>query len=195
MDQHLKHLLDHYLDLTLLPDPESAPSHLMAALFGKLHLALVAQRSEHIGISFPAVQPDREWLGDRLRLHGSQADLTALMAAPWLAGMRDHVRATGVLAVPPKASYRTVSRVQAKSNPDRLRRRQMRRHGIDADEAIARVPDAAAERLDLPYIHLRSHSTAQPFRLFIRHGALQENAIAGTFGTYGLSATTTIPWF
>lgn len=187
--------MDHYLDLTLLPDPESAPSHLMAALFGKLHLALVAQRSEHIGISFPAVQPERQWLGDCLRLHGSHADLTAFMAVPWLAGMRDHVRATGVLAVPPKVAYRVVSRVQAKSNPDRLRRRQMRRHGIDAAEALARVPDAAAERLDLPYLHLRSQSTAQPFRLFIRHGFLLESAKAGTFGAYGLSANTTIPWF
>ena len=117
------------------------------------------------------------------------------MAAPWLTGMRDHVRTTAVLAVPSNVAHRAVSRVQAKSNPDRLRRRQMRRHGIDAAEALVRVPDTAAERLDLPYLHLRSHSTAQPFRLFIRHGALRENATAGTFGTYGLSATTTIPWF
>ena len=187
--------LDHYLDLTLLPDPESAPSHLMAALFSRLHLALVAQRSEHIGVSFPAVQPDRQWLGDCLRLHGGHTDLTAFMAAPWLAGLRDHVRATAVLAVAPKVAYRVVSRVQAKSNPDRLRRRHMRRHGIDAAEALVRVPDTAAERLDLPYLHLRSHSTAQPFRLFIRHSALQENATVGTFGAYGLSATATIPWF
>lgn len=187
--------MDHYLDLTLLPDPESAPSHLLAALFSRLHLALVAQHSAHIGVSFPAVQPDRQWLGDRLRLHGSQTDITGFMAAPWLAGLRDHVRATAVLAVPPNAAYRAVSRVQAKSNPDRLRRRQMRRHGIDAAEALARVPDAVAERLDLPSLHLRSHSTAQPFRLFIRHGALKEKAIAGIFGAYGLSATTTIPWF
>ena len=187
--------MDHYLDLTLLPNPEIAQPHLLAALFSKLHLALVAQRSEHIGISFPAVQPERQWLGDCLRLHGSQADLTTFMAAPWLAALRDHVRATAVLAVPPQAAYRAVSRVQAKSNPERLRRRQMRRHGINATEALARVPDAAAERLDLPYIHLRSHSTAQPFRLFIRHGTLLANATPGTFSAYGLSPTTTVPWF
>ncbi|WP_367848223.1 type I-F CRISPR-associated endoribonuclease Cas6/Csy4 [Rhodoferax sp. WC2427] len=187
--------MDHFVDLTLLPDPEIAPAHLLTALFSKLHLALVAQRSEHIGISFPAVQPDRQWLGDRLRLHGSQADLTGFMATPWLGALRDHVHTTALLAIPPQVAHRTVSRVQAKSNPERLRRRQMRRHGIDAAEALTRVPDAVAERLDLPYLHLRSHSTAQPFRLFIRHGALQENASVGKFGTYGLSATTTIPWF
>ncbi|MGF6527666.1 type I-F CRISPR-associated endoribonuclease Cas6/Csy4 [Variovorax sp. PvP013] len=187
--------MDHYLDLTLRPDPESAPTHLMAALFGKLHLALVARRSEHIGISFPAVQTERQWLGDRLRLHGSDVDLTHLMATSWLGGMRDHLQVTSVLSVPSGTAHRVVSRVQAKSSLDRLRRRQMRRHGLDADQALARVPDTAAERLDLPYIHLRSQSTNQMFRLFIRHGALQEAATVGSFSTYGLSTSSTIPWF
>lgn len=187
--------MDHYIDLTLRPDPESAPAHLMAALFGKLHLALVAQHSEHIGISFPEVQSERRWLGDRLRLHGSDVDLTHLMAMPWLGGMQDHLQLTSVLSVPPGTAHRVVSRVQAKSSPERLRRRQMRRHGLNADQALARVPDAAAERLDLPYIHLRSQSTGHAFRLFIRHGALQEAATAGSFSAYGLSAFATVPWF
>ncbi len=187
--------MDHYVDLKLLPDPEIAQPHLMGALFSKLHLALVALRSEHIGISFPAVQDAPPWLGDCLRLHGDHAALTELMAAPWLAGMRDHVQASPVLAVPPNAHFRVVSRVQAKSNPDRLRRRQMRRHGIDATEALVRVPDAAAERLDLPYVQLRSLSTVQSFRLFIRHGALLDAASPGVFGAYGLSSSATIPWF
>ena len=187
--------MDHYIDLRLLPDPEVAQPHLMGALFSKLHRALVAQHSENIGISFPAVQTEPPWLGDCLRLHGDQAALAGLMALNWLAGMRDHVHATAVLAVPPKASFRVVSRVQAKSNPERLRRRQMRRHGFDAAEALARMPDTAAKRLDLPYVQMRSQSTDQSFRLFIRHGELLETATAGTFGAYALSTTATIPWF
>jgi CRISPR-associated endonuclease Csy4 len=130
-----------------------------------------------------------------LRLHGRHAELAATMATPWLAGMRDHVQASAVLSVPATARFRVVSRVQAKSNPDRLRRRQMRRHGIDAAEAVVRVPDTAAERLDLPYVQLRSLSTVQSFRLFIRHGALQDAASPGVFGAYGLSMTATVPWF
>ncbi|MDP2369598.1 type I-F CRISPR-associated endoribonuclease Cas6/Csy4 [Rhodoferax sp.] len=187
--------MDHYVDLRLLPDPEFAQPHLMGALFSKLHRALVEQRGLDIGISFPGVQVAPVALGDLLRLHGDQAALTALMASNWLTGMRDHVRATPVLAVPPKARYRVVSRVQAKSSPERLRRRQMRRHGLDAEQALARVPDSAAERLDLPYVQLRSQSTDQTFRLFIRHGALMDTANAGAFGVYGLSADATIPWF
>lgn len=187
--------MNHYVDLKLLPDPEIAQPHLMGALFSKLHLTLVAQRSEHIGISFPAVQGAPPWLGDCLRLHGSQTELAAMMATPWLAGMRDHIQASAVLPVPATARFRVVTRVQAKSNPDRLRRRQMRRHGIDAAEALARVPDAAAERLDLPYVQLRSLSTVQTFRLFIHHGALLDTASPGVFGAYGLSSSATVPWF
>lgn len=187
--------MNHYVDLKLLPNPEIAQPHLMGALFSKLHLTLVAQRSEHIGVSFPAVQDTPLWLGDRLRLHGSQAELTAMMATPWLVGMRDHVQISAVLPAPATARFRVVSRVQAKSNPDRLRRRQMRRHGIDAAEALVRVPDTAAERLDLPYVQLRSLSTVQSFKLFIRHGALQEGPCHGSFGAYGLSSTATVPWF
>jgi CRISPR-associated endonuclease Csy4 len=187
--------MDHYVDLTLLPDPEIAQPHLMGALFGKLHVALVAQRSESIGISFPAVQAERVWLGDCLRLHGEQVALNGLMVANWLASMRDHVHATTVLAVPPKARFRVVSRVQAKSSPERLRRRQMRRHGLNAAQALANVPDTATEHLDLPYVQLRSQSTAQSFRLFIRHCDLVEAQVVGTFSAYGLSTTATIPWF
>lgn len=187
--------MDHYLDLTLQPNPEIAQPHLMGALFSKLHHALVAQRSQHIGISFPGVQADRVWLGDSLRLHGSQAALSRLMAAPWLMGLRDHVQTTGVLPVPAHAAFRLVSRVQAKSSPDRLRRRQMRRHGLSEAQAQARIPDTAANRLNLPYVQLLSQSTAQAFRLFIRHGPLLEAASPGTFSAYGLSPTATIPWF
>lgn len=187
--------MDHYLDLTLLPNPEIAQPHLMAALFGKLHLALVAQRSEYIGISFPGVQASRVWLGECLRLHGGQADLSALMAGDWLLAIRDYLKASAVQPAPSGARFRVVSRVQAKSNPERQRRRQVRRHGITADEALDRLPDSAAEKLDLPYIQLRSQSTGQHYRLFIRHGEVQQTATAGTFNAYGLSATATIPWF
>lgn len=187
--------MDHYIDLTLIANPEIAQPHLMGALINKLHLALAAQRSEQIGVSFPAVQSSPVWLGNCLRIHGNQTNLAGLMNLNWLASMRDHVHSKSVLAVPPNASFRVVSRVQAKSNPERLRRRQIRRHGLSADEVLNQVPDTATERLNLPYVQLRSKSTAQPFRLFIRHGKLLETATVGTFGAYGLSATATIPWF
>ena len=187
--------MDHYLDLTLQPNPEIAPPHLMGALFSKLHRALVAHQSEHIGISFPETQENRVWLGSCLRLHGNQVELTALMATPWLMGMRDDVHASAVKKVLASSVFRVVSRVQAKSGVERLRRRQMRRHFLSEIQAQAQIPDTAAKQLDLPYVQLQSHSTGQAFRLFIRHGPILTVASPGVFSAYGLSSAATIPWF
>jgi len=50
-------------------------------------------------------------------------------------------------------------------------------------------------RTDLPWLNLRSLSTGQSFKLFIRHGDLLSTPVSGMFTTYGLSATATVPWF
>lgn len=187
--------MDHYLDLRLRDDPEFVLPQLMAALYAKLHRALVAAGHGRIGVSFPDVQPEKRWLGERLRLHGSLPDLTALMQTDWLSGMRDHADCTDPAPVPAGAQYRTVRRVQADSNPDRLRRRLMRRHDLDEAAARQRIPDSAAATLNLPWLQLRSTSTGQHFRLFIQHGPPHPDPVLGTFSAYGLSPTTTVPWF
>ena len=121
--------MDHYLDIQLLPDPEFSTPHLMNALFAKLHRILGARGSDDIGVSFPSVGGTVVGLGNCLRLHGSEQALRHLMAQRWLTGMRDHVRCGEVTLVPASAGRLTVRRVQAKSNPERLRRRQMKRKG------------------------------------------------------------------
>jgi CRISPR-associated endonuclease Csy4 len=201
--------MDHYVDIRLQPDAEFAPAMLMAALFTKLHKALAAGTHQDIGVSFPQMEVGdaaparasrigahpRYALGQVLRLHGSSLALHKLLTTDWLTGMRDHVACGVVLAVPTDARHRVVSRVQAKSSPERLRRRQMRRHGLTAEQAQERIPDNAAEMLNLPFLTLRSQSTGQTFRLFIRLGAEQATAVPGEFGAYGLSPQTTVPWF
>jgi CRISPR-associated endonuclease Csy4 len=185
--------MDAYLDIALLPGPEFAPTLLMNALFAKLHRALVARGAGDIGVSFPEAGPMA--LGGRLRLHGRGGALAELMAADWLAGMRDHIRLGGVGPVPGDVRHRVVRRVQAKSNPERLRRRLVARKGIDAEAARRAIPDGAAERLSLPYLELSSQSTGQRFRLFVEHLPVQDQAVDGTFSAYGLSPSATVPWF
>ena len=188
--------MDNYLDITLLPDPEFSQNHLMDALFAKLHRALVATGCGDIGISFPQVREQGTGLGTVLRLHGRAARLGELMAANWLAGMRDQTSLSAVQAVPPTCtSFRVVSRLQAKSSPARERRRLMRRKGLTEEQAIARIPDNCAEVLNLPYVQMRSQSTGERFLLFIRHGQVQVTPTEGTFSAYGLSPAGTIPWF
>jgi len=188
-------MVDHYLDLTLRADPEFAPQLLMASLYAKLHHALVAADHGRIGVSFPDVSESTPWLGERLRLHARQADLLALIRTDWLGGMRDHVDWTAPALVPRQTEHRTVRRVQADSSPDRLRRRLMHRHQINAATATERIPDSAAVFLKLPFLQMRSGSTGHRFRLFIEHGPVRPAPSVGTFSSYGLSPTTTIPWF
>lgn len=186
--------MDHYLDIRLLPDPEFAPQHLMNALFAGLHRILVQLGSDDIGISFPGLGEGRSGLGNHLRLHGSTTALQRLMEQPWLRGLRDHAQVGEVSAVPISATQGAVRRVQAKSSPERLRRRQMKRKGWSAEEARAAIPESAAETLKLPFLTIRSASTSQTFRLFIDQHPIDQ-ARPGKFNAYGLSTTASLPRF
>src|SRR5690606_27696688 len=132
--------MSHYIDIQLRQDPEFPQQQLLNALYAKLHRALVGLGSDNIGVSFPRHDDTRPSLGALLRLHGPQSALERLMATPWLTGMRDHLDLSDLHLVPADAQHRRVWRVQAKSSPERMRRRAMRRHGIDAEEARRRIP-------------------------------------------------------
>lgn len=188
-------MTSHYIDITLLPDPEFSHAHLLGALVAKLHRVLVQLGSADIGISFPRHSLRPRTLGTLLRLHGSEAALQHLMAQPWLQGMRDHVHCAQPAPVPDGAVPCLVQRRQFKTSPDRLRRRRMRRKGESAEQAAAAIPDSVERTPDLPYVQLRSASTGQPFCLFIEHKEGQAAAGQGGFNTYGLSLGASIPWF
>lgn len=188
----------HYIDITLLPDPEFSHAHLLGALMAKLHRALVQLKSSDIGVSFPQhvnAPLCKRTLGAVLRLHGPQAALTTLMELGWLKGMRDHVQLSELVQVPPGVQHRQVQRRQFKTNADRLRRRRMARKGETAEQAAAAIPDTVERQPHLPFAQLRSSSTGQPFCLFVAHGELQAEPAAGGFNAYGLSQGASIPWF
>lgn len=188
--------MSHYLDIHLRTNPELTPLHLLNGLYARLHRALVQLGSQDIGVSFPEHDESKPTLGSRVRLHGPMSSLQALEATPWLKGMLDYLRISTIESIPADVRHRRVSRVQAKSSPARLRRRAMRRHGLDAQTAEQRIPDSAAEVVRLPFVVLGSRSTAQAsFPLFIRHGPLLAKPVPGTFNSYGLSQVATVPWF
>ncbi|MBK1719358.1 type I-F CRISPR-associated endoribonuclease Cas6/Csy4 [Thiocystis violacea] len=189
--------MDHYLDIRLLPDPEFTPTVLMDALFAKLHRALVDLASTQIGVSFPGRRKDPKCrdLGDLMRIHGFVGDLRNLMELSWLTGMRDHIDLYGPAPIPDRIGYCTVRRMQAKSSPERLRRRLAIRKGISEEEARRSIPDNKAKRLDLPYLAIKSRSTGQTFRLFIDQQPSALQSEDGVFNHYGFSRTATLPWF
>ena len=186
--------MDRYVDIRILPDPEFPPEQLMNALFAKLHRILVRLRTDDIGISFPGVDPAKPRFGRILRLHGTQDSLSRLLHEQWLTGMNDHVRVGVVEPVPAQVEHRRVRRVQAKSNVERIRRRQMKRHQWSEEEAKERIPDSTEKTLSLPFLSIGSASTGNRFRLFIDHKA-SPGPSTGKFNGYGLSDSATVPWF
>lgn len=188
-------MLTHYIDIHLRPDPDFAASQLLAVLYAKVHRALVRLGSDDLAVCFPGYSEKPLGLGHTLRVLGNSTRLTQLMALNWLNGMADHVRVESVSPVPDDVAYGRLRRAQAKSNPDRLRRRLMKRHNLSSAQAQERVPDSAAEKLRLPFLSLQSSSSGQKFFLFLRLQVPVASASSGTFNAYGLSATATIPWF
>lgn len=185
----------HYIDIRVVPDTETNAPQLLSALFDKLHLAFVQQQVDAIGVSFPGYTNNPRSLGVILRLHGTTAALESFMQQDWLKGVRDHVRMTDIALVPAGARHRSVQRRQFKTSAARLRRRRMRRKGETVEQATAAIPASVERKPTLPYLRVRSHSTGQPFCLFIANGPLTAQAVPGVFNRYGLSGTATIPWF
>ncbi len=184
--------MDHYQDIRVLPDPEFSEPQLMAALFAKLHRALAAYAQGDIGVSFPSMQRTP---GTVLRLHGSCKALTELQQSGWLKGLRDYTGVDLIQAVPAGAQYRTVSRVQFKSSAERLRRRAVNKGWLTEEQAREKIPMANEQRSSLPFIALKSLSSGQSFRLFLKQGELRKMPVEGKFSFYGLSPSATVPWF
>ncbi len=185
--------MNYYLDIEPMPDADFDLHSLIGILYEKIHLLLVQNKGVNIGISFP--QKTDFSLGNTLRLHGSAADLSIPEKKDWQKGLRDYLKTGPVSQIPQTAKYRLVKRAQSKSNPARLRRRLMKRHSISEEEAVKRIPDSMEKFLELPFVMMRSSSSQQHFRLFLQHGPLLDSPVKGTFNTYGLSTTATIPWF
>lgn len=195
--------MNHYLDIELLEDPEFNENILMNALFSKLHRALVAIKSNEIGISFPKLKESQEdqkkqkSLGNRMRLHGTQSVLEKFMSEPWLKGLTDHIQQGSIRPVPTHVTvrYRTVTRVQVKSSVERLRRRSIANGRLTPEQAEKKIPMSRQKTSTLPFLRVNSASTGQKFQLFIDHKPIQDQPNTGHFNTYGLSQFATIPWW
>ncbi len=181
----------YYIDIRVWKNPEIPSQVLLNTLFEKMHLILAEQKRTDVGVSFPEIS---KTLGDVLRLHGSKEALESVAAHRFFNAMRDYAQVGRIMEVPAGAGSGNVTRVQAKSNVERLRRRRMKRHGISEEQAVNDIPDTAAETLNLPFISLHSRSTGQKFRLYVSQKMCDESR-KGEFSAYGLSGSATVPIF
>jgi CRISPR-associated endonuclease Csy4 len=187
--------MNHYLDLRIQPDPEFTEVVLRAALIQKLHRALVQTRLTDVGIGFPKWVVETHKLGNLTRLHGSQQSLQTLQATDWLRGMRDHLVIGDVQLAPATSEHRHIKRLRPVVNMERIKRRQLRRHPDQVAEIEERFKGAHAQKIKAPLIRLYSSSTGETFPLLLELGPSSKDAVAGSFNSYGLSTTATVPWF
>ena len=164
-----------------------------------MHLALVEQQDNEgkvaVGVAFPGYDDCQHQLGTKLRLFaGSREELDALTMDKWLARLLDYVHITSIREVPAGCRHGVFKRLQPKSNNARLARRKAKRAGISFDEAMASFAKDKEKMSKAPYLWCNSLESKKRYRLLIGRSAM-EQAQSGTFSTYGLSASSTVPIF
>lgn len=191
-----------YLEITLLPNPEVGQHFLWSKVFQQIHLGLVEMQDEQgrvpIGLSFPGYVSGAKFslLGDKLRLLArDEATLSQFNADKWLSRLSDYVHCTSIRPVPEKLiGYAIYQREQPKTNKERLARRYAKRHSVDYGSALKCYSEMAHESISSPFIRLKSLSGGNEFCLWIKKNVVTEPS-GMVFGSYGLSAESTVPEF
>ena len=211
-----------YQEITLIPNADINRHFLWSKTFQQIHLGLVeiqdAQKRVPIGLSFPEYKMGEKFgiLGSKLRLFAAdEAALTRFDVARRLNRLSDYVHCTGIRPVPDAVKgYAVYQREQPKTSKERLARRYAKRHNMDYEAALNSKVELSAkleagvecektlmsysemphQTILTPFIRLKSLSSSNTFCLWIKKSEV-ENSNDGTFTTYGLSATATVPEF
>jgi CRISPR-associated endonuclease Csy4 len=192
--------MNHYQDITLLPDAEIGLHFVWEKVYRQIHLGLVEMQDENgklpIGIALPGYNADKHQLGNKLRLLAeTEAQLVRFNAQQWLSRLSDYAHLTGIREVPGQIqTYASYYRIQPKSNNARLARRKAKRENTSVEAALAALEQFNEQRTDAPYVWLKSQSSSERFRLFIGHVEVS-GPISQGFNAYGLSRKSSVPVF
>jgi CRISPR-associated endonuclease Csy4 len=191
--------MNFYLEITLLPNTEIGLNFLWEKVYQQLHLGFVAIKDENgkvaVGVSFPSYDAEKHHLGHKLRLFAeTEALLLRFDASGWLAILSDYVHLTRIKPVPEKVEkHGCFYRIQLKSQLNRAQRKA-RRKNISVEKALHYYDAYVEQRTKAPFIHLKSASSRESFKLFIGYVEQVETSEKG-FSCYGLSRQSTVPIF
>ncbi len=192
--------MKYYIDIKLFSDSEVNIGFIWEKVYLQVHMALVEMKDKDnlvsTGISFPYYQEGNFPLGNVLRVFAdSKEELEKLNLNYWLERLFDYVRMENIEKVPPEITeFVSFSRKQFKTNVQKLARRQAKRKGISYEEALKNYKDFKGNETKLPFIMMKSISTDNQMKIFIEKN-IKKDSVNGLFSTYGLSKTTTVPWF
>lgn len=195
--------MQHYVEITLLPNDEIGHYFLWSKIYQQLHLALVTSAAGQpcaVGACFPEYSAGQPRLGRKVRLFAQDAAmLTALKLPEWLSRLSDYSHISSIKPVPAHTQYALVARKQCVTSPERLARRRAKRKGESYEQALSHYSGIKTEASNLPYVDFQSESTQgerekHRFRLLISQ-RLVSKPEEGAFSCYGLSKGATVPWF
>jgi CRISPR-associated endonuclease Csy4 len=196
--------MQHYVEITLLPTDDIGHYFLWGKIYQQLHLALVeltAGQGGNVGFSFPEYSAKQPHLGRKVRVFApSEAQLVQFNASKWLGRLSDYCHVSSIRAAPEKTQYAIFNRKQCVNNTERLARRRAKRKGETFEQALAHFAGFDGEFSSLPFVALESLSTEpvaethHRFKLFIDQKIVSQSQDGG-FNCYGLSNTSTVPWF
>ena len=89
--------MQHYIDITLLPNDEIGHYFLWGKLYQQVHLALVEQEQGQVGVSFPEYSKSQPRLGRKLRLFAiNEQGLKQLDLSKWLTRLLDYCHISSI---------------------------------------------------------------------------------------------------
>ncbi|MFC2995301.1 type I-F CRISPR-associated endoribonuclease Cas6/Csy4 [Acinetobacter sichuanensis] len=207
--------MKHYIEMTLMKNDDFSPYELWSRIYTQLHIALAeikdANDKVNIGLSFPQYRFNEEkgigFLGEKIRLFAeSESILKSIYLRKWLetsydkVDLTDYVHIKSISEVPEKkiTGYSIYSRIQVKSNAERLARHDEKKGRYSYENALEHYKKFV-KNTDLPYIQMLSLSTSNErdkkrFKLFIRKQSAEKSETQ-VFSTYGLSSVSSVPEF
>lgn len=183
--------MNSYIELQLKPDAEMREAELSSKVFTKFHKALVQLKTNQIGISFPKAHLK---LGRVFRIHDEASLLNDFQGLNWLGPLSGYCQQSDILPVPENTQYRVIFEKRSNLSKAKLRR-LIARGSIDKEGEKRYKVKMLSQGFDNPYLDLFSSSTEQVHRKFFAFSEIKDEPNSGTFNTYGLSNTATIPWF
>jgi CRISPR-associated endonuclease Csy4 len=199
--------MNHYQEITLIPDAETNLGFLWEKVYQQTHLALVENKNitggSDVGVSFPQYGDKNFPAGTKLRLFAKTVtQLQQLNIQKWLNRLTDYTHITSIKDVPTSGTqFAIFRRRQFMTNPYRLAKRRAKRKGESIEQALEHYSNFNDKETKLPYINMVSLSSEDKnrFRLFIER-EIVENSSEAVFSCYGLSSRdkakqASVPWF
>lgn len=195
--------MKYYLDIKLLASEEITFGLLWRKLYQNMHEALVYVKkdigaSEKVAFSFPAYGTEVFPMGDILRVFSTSKDvLKNLTNSNKLSVLVDYLDFGEISETLSNVKHVHFIRHKPKLTYIERVKKQAKRHNVSIEESFEHFKNSrySTDKIFcLPYVILDSGDTQQTYSIFIEKSEEIEE-VRGTFDTFGLSKTATVPWF